>query len=252
VVRFRLLGCLEAERNEESLPLGGSQQQAVLAQLLLDRNRTLSISRLIDGLWAEDPPETAAHCLRVYVSNLRRILYGGRGETLATYGSGYVLWADPGDVDICVFQRLVQLGLTALEAGDAASASDLLQRGLDLWRGPVLDGLRDEPFAAPHVAHFEELLMTAREHRIGADMMLGEHARLVGELTELVMTHPLRETLWRHLMVALSGCGRPAEALAAYNQIHDLLRTEMGIEPSPQLKSLKADIIRHGVCSPTG
>src|SRR3984885_4846181 len=143
-MEFRVLGRLEALDQGQELVLGGARQRAVLAVLLLHRREVVPIERLIDELWGERPPPTATQTVRVYVSRLRKMLGDG---ILETRGRGYRLAVDANQIDADRFDALVAAGRTALEAGDAGRAAELLVAALELWRGPPLEEFAYELFA---------------------------------------------------------------------------------------------------------
>jgi DNA-binding SARP family transcriptional activator/streptogramin lyase len=247
-MEFRILGPVEAVEGSRSLPLGGAKQQALLAVLVLNANRAVSTDRLIDALWGERAPDGAAHTIQVFVSQLRKALRvdGERSpdELLVTQGRGYVLRIEPDRVDLYRFEALIDRGRKVLADRDPAGASALLREALDLWRGAPLAGLEDEPFAQPHIARIEDLRLSAVEDRIEADLAMGRHAELVGELQALASEFPLRERLRGQLMLALYRSGRQAEALSAYRDAKQMLAEELGIDPTPDLQRLEGAILR--------
>jgi YVTN family beta-propeller protein len=241
-MEYRVLGPLEVRDGEESLPLAGAKQRALLALLLVHANRVLSRDRLIDELWGGDPPETAVQSLQVYVSRLRKLL---PADTLLTRAPGYLLEVGPNELDLQQFERLLADGREALSQGDAGRASDLLREALALWRGPALAEFVFEPFAQAEIGRLEDLRLAAVEERIEADLALGRHADLIGELEALIADNPYRERLRGQLMLALYRSGRQAEALEAYQQARHALVDELGIEPSADLQQLEKRILTH-------
>jgi DNA-binding SARP family transcriptional activator len=239
-VSARLLGPLEMERAGQPVPLGGPTQRALLARLLLDANRTVPVDRLVEDLWGDAAPASAVKMVHIYVSKLRKELPAGM---LVTRAPGYALAIEPEALDLTRFERLREEGRAALADGFVARAADRIREALALWRGPAL-GEFDEPFAVVESARLEELRLSSVEDRIDADLALGRHAGLVGELESLVAASPLRERLWGQLMLARYRSGRQAEALAGYRQLRELLTTELGIEPSPALRDLEHRILR--------
>jgi DNA-binding SARP family transcriptional activator len=248
-MEFRILGPVEAREGDRVLSLGGARQRAVLAVLLLHANQVVSSERLIDELWGEDPPKAAAASVRVFVSELRKALEPKRGQrtsgqVLLTRPPGYLIRVDPGEFDLHQFERLLEQGRKALTEGSPESAASSLRDALSLWRGPALADFAYEPFAQAAIARLEELHVTALELRIEADLALGRHSELVGELEALVAEHPLHERLRRQLMLALYRSGRQSEALDTYRQARRALVEELGIEPSPALQELERAILR--------
>jgi YVTN family beta-propeller protein len=247
-MEFRILGPLEVCSEGRELSLGGAKQRALLAVLLLHANELVSIDRLVDELWEGQPPATAVKVVQVYVSQLRKALRGrsGRGEEeriLVTRAPGYILCVEPGQLDADRFEGLVDQARQELAAGRARRAAHMLLEALALWRGPALADFALDLFAQSAIARLEEARISAVEERIEADLALGRHAELVGELESLVTAHPLRERLRGQLMLALYRCGRQAEALAAYRDARRLLVEELGLEPSQALQGLEKAIL---------
>ena len=240
-MRFGILGSFEvADDHGRDVALGGKRQRAVLAILLLHAGEVVSSDRLIDQLWGGRAPATAAHAIQVHISKLRRAL--GDGVVL-TRGGGYVLVCDRADVDVGRFEALVAEGRRALHTNEPRQAAQCLRDALRLWRGPPLADFAYEPFAQGDVARLEEARLAAVEDRIEADLSLGGQAALVGELESLVREHPLRERLRGQLMLALYRAGRQAEALEVYQRARVHLAEELGLEPSPALKAIQAQIL---------
>lgn len=241
-MEFRILGPLEAWAEGRELSLGGPKPRALLAVLLLHPNEIVPADRLIDELWGEDSPEDAAAALRVNVSRLRKAL---APDVLTTRSPGYALRVEPDALDLQRFERLVDEGRTMLERGLATDAAARLRDGLSLWRGPALADFTYESFAQAPIARLEEIRLTAVELRIEADLVVGRHDELVGELEALVAEHPLRERLRSYLMTALYRSGRQAEALDAYQSARRALVDQLGVEPSTALQELERAILNH-------
>jgi DNA-binding SARP family transcriptional activator len=242
-IEFGLLGPLEARSGNDPLPLGGAKPRALLALLLLNVNEVVSSDRLIDELWGAEPPSTVATALHVHVSQLRKALKADR-ELLLTRGPGYVLRLERDQLDLSRFERLAAEGERALADGDPASAARSFGAALDLWRGPPLTDLANEPFAQVPILRLEELRLRVLEARADAELALGHHAALIPEVETLVVQHPLRERLWGQLMTALYRSGRQADALETYRRARRRLVDELGIEPSPALQGLQSAILR--------
>ena len=238
---FRILGPLEARDGDREVRLRGGKQRALLALLLVNANGTLAIDRIVDDLWGEDVPETAAKMVQIYVSRLRKVLPAG---ALHTRPPGYALQLQPDELDLHRFERLVGEARAALDAGRAGEAAPGFREALALWRGPALAEFTSEPFAPAEGARLEELRISALEGRLEADLLLGRHGDLVGELEALIARYPLREGLRGQHMLALYRSGRQAEALAAYQEARRVLADELGIEPSPALRELERMILR--------
>ncbi len=239
-MEYRVLGPLEVHNGQGPLPLAGAKQRALLALLLVHANHVLSRDQLIDELWGDEPPETAVQSLQVYVSRLRKLL---PAETLLTRPPGYQLAIEPAELDLHRFERLLSEGRDALAEGDPRRAATALHDALGLWRGPALAEFAFEPFAQAEIGRLEDLRLAAVEERIEADLALGRHADLIGELEALVAENPYRERLRGQLMLALYRSGRQAEALDAYRNARRALVDELGIEPSAALQRLEKSIL---------
>ena len=234
-MEFRILGPLEVEEEGRVLKLGGAKQRGLLALLLLHANEAVSRDRLIDELWGDQPPETAATAIQVHVSQLRKAL--GR-DVIVTQPPGYLIRVRNGELDLERFERSV----SRARAAAAAEAAELLRDALALWRGVPLAEL-DASFARAERVRLEEQRLAALEQRIDADLELGRHAQLVPELEGLVREHPLRERLRGQLMLSLYRCGRQAEALDVYRSGRRLLDEELGLEPGEELRRLERAIL---------
>ncbi len=222
------------------MPLGGARQRAVLAILLVHRGEVVPVDRIVDELWGERAPETATKTVQVYVSRLRKAL--GEGA-LVTRGGGYALELGADELDVDRFERLAAEGRAAQERGDPGAAAESLRAALALWRGPPLADFTYESFAQNEIARLEEERLAALEDRVDADLALGRHAALVGELEGLAGQYPARERLRAQLMLALYRSGRQADALASYRDARRSLEEELGLEPGPELQRLERAIL---------
>jgi DNA-binding SARP family transcriptional activator len=241
LLEFRVLGPVEAVVEGRLVPLPAAKPRALLALLLLSRNRVVSTADLIDELWGERPPETAAKALQGYVSQLRKAL---GAERLLTKPRGYCLSVGDDELDLDRFEQFVNEGRERLAGGDAEAAAALLEQALELWRGRPLAEFT-EPFARDAGARLEESRLGALEDRIDADLARGQHARLAPELEQLVKAEPYRERLRAQLMLALYRSGRQADALDVYRRTRETLIDELGIEPGAALQELERAILRH-------
>jgi DNA-binding SARP family transcriptional activator len=242
ILEIRLLGPVEARVGGRPLALLGAKQRALLAMLALDANRVVSLERLVDGLWGDRPPASAAKNLQLYVSQLRRLLSGEGGDAaIATRGRGYELQVESDAVDVARFERLLAEAERAQEAGASASAA---RAALELWRGAPLADVAGEPFAASEVRRLDELRLSALELAIEQDLAAGRHLAAIGELDSLLAQRPWRERLHGLRMLALCRCGRQAEALEAYRDARRALTERLGIEPGRELRELQAAILR--------
>jgi DNA-binding SARP family transcriptional activator len=235
---FRVLGPLEVTGGDGPLELGGIKQRSLLAVLLLHANQVVSRDGLVDTLWGASPPPTYNKSIQVYVSRLRKAIGEDR---LVTQAPGYVLHVEPAEYDLARFERL------AGEARGAPpeSAAAKLREALGIWRGAPLADLAYEQFAQVEIARLDELRLAVLEERIEADLALGAHSQLTGELEVLVAAHPLRERFRHQLMLALYRCERQAEALDVYRDARRALSDELGLEPSESLRRLEERILRH-------
>jgi DNA-binding SARP family transcriptional activator/predicted ATPase len=237
---FRLLGPLEIRDRGSPVHIAAGKQRAVLAILLLNANSVVPRDRIVDDLWGDEVPESAQKMVQIYVSRLRKALPQPR---LKTHAPGYLLEASDDELDLARFERSVAEGRGALSRGDAETAARQLREALALWRGPALAEF-SEPFARHESARIEELQVAALEWRIEADLALGRHGDVVGELEALVGRHPLRERLRSQHMLALYRSGRHAEALDAYQEFRRMLDDELGIDPPAPLKDLERRMLR--------
>jgi predicted ATPase/DNA-binding SARP family transcriptional activator len=238
-LEFRILGSLEVTEDGTALQLGSKKQQMLLAALVLHQGEPVTTDALGDVLWGDRPPAQAATSIQTYVSQLRKLV---GVEAIVTQSGGYSLVRDAGAVDAHLFEQAVAEGTAALDAGQWRAAAETFERALSLWRGPALADFRFDGFAQTEAARLEELRLTAVEHRLAAELELGHHAELIGELQSLTSEHPLRERLRRHLMLALYRDGRQADALAAYQDARGAL-DELGLEPSAELQQLERAIL---------
>jgi DNA-binding SARP family transcriptional activator len=234
---------LEVRDGDRAITVGGARQRALLAVLLLHAGETLSGDRLIDELWGDRPPPTAAKTVQVYISRLRRAL-GGDGM-IATREHGYELQLEPEQLDAREFERLVGQGRDELAAGRPERAAATLEEALALWRGPALADLAFEPFAQRDIARLDEERVAALELLTEAELALGRHAAVLGRLEQLVAEHPYREALRAQLMLALYRCDRQADALQVYREARAALAHDLGIEPGARLSELQRAILTH-------
>ncbi len=244
-MQFRVLGPLEVEHEGQLLDLGRPKQRALLAMLVLHANEVVSADHLVEELWPETPPSDPAAALRVQISRLRAVLGPGDvgSAVLETRKPGYVLRVDPGAVDASRFEALAEAGRRALRTSSPGIAVERLEEALSLWRGPALADFAFERFAEAPTARLENLRLAAVEDRMEAELAIGGHEGVVGELRELADQHPLRERLWGQLMVALYRCGRQADALRTFAELRRVLGEELGIEPGAPLQRLEEAIL---------
>jgi class 3 adenylate cyclase len=246
---YRILGPLEVLDEGRVVALGGGKPRALLAVMLLNPNEVLTTDRLIDALWGERAPPTAAKAVHVHVSRLRKALAagagnGGAGEgPLVTRERGYELQLDPKQLDSKCFERLVTEGRSELAQGRPRRALEVLEEALSLWRGEPLADLAYEPFAQAESARLNDLRVGALELLVEAKLALGRHSEVIVELETLIGDHPYRERLRGQLMLALYRCERQADALEAYQDARRALLEELGIEPGERLRALERAIL---------
>jgi DNA-binding SARP family transcriptional activator len=237
-LQFRILGPFEVSDETGHVALGGPKQRGLLAILVLEAGRVVPTDRLIDLLWGEQAPRTATASLQNGVGRLRRAL---GPDVLQTRPPGYLLRVEPDQIDARRFER----ALVDARRLPAEERRDRLDAALELWRGPALAEFAFDDFAQAETRRLEELRLVAHGERIDADLELGRHGDVIGELEGLIRDHPLRETFRRQLMLALYRAGRQAEALDVYQDARARFVDELGIEPGPELKQLQAEILRH-------
>ena len=221
----------------QPLPLGARKQRAVLAMLALEANRPVSADRLSEGLWGESLPPSAGKMVQLYISQLRKAL-DGQDVTITTRARGYELACSPEDVDLVRAERLVAAATEAAEPNGYARAA------LELWRGPPLADIADEPFAAAEIRRCEELWLRAKELAIDADLAAGRHEDALREVMALANELPLQEHVQAQLMLALYRAGRQTEALEVFRRTRARLVEEIGSEPGTELRRLHEQMLQ--------
>ena len=244
-IELRVLGPVEALRDGLALPVGGPRQRALLALLALEPGRPVAHGRLVDELWAGEPPEGAEITLRSYVSRLRATL--GPEAPITSASASYTLEVDAQTIDARRFERMVRDAETALARRNPRGARDLATAGLALWRGSAYGDHGSDGALRIDADRLQALRLRATELRLEASLALGENAELVDELEALVREHPYMERFWQQLMLALYRADRQADALAAYHRARLALDEQLGIEPGAALQELEAAILRHDV-----
>lgn len=242
-LQFRLLGPLEVRCDGASLAIGPPKQRALLAVLLSASGAAVPIDHLVDELWPNRPPSSAATNVRGYAAALRRALPAPERHRLAAGRRGYLLHADEGEVDASVFRSLAADGRAALDRDDPTTADRLLGRALDLWRGSPFENLEPGTELAATAGRLEDLRLVAQEDRVDALLALGGHGDLVPALRRVVAAYPMRERGWQQLALALYRSGDPAGALDACQRARDVLAEELGLEPGPELRRLHRAIL---------
>ncbi len=241
-MQFRILGTLDAEVDGGPIELGPPKQRALLAVLLLHLREVVPTERLIELVWGEGAPRTAAHSVQIYVSDLRKVL-GPHGASILTKPPGYVLDADPASVDARRFEREVDAALAEIAEGSLSAGADRLRGALELWRGPALSEFVYEQFAQSDIRRLEERRRLAIEELARVELELGRGRLLIPQLEELIGRNPLAEEPRRLHMLALYSAGRQADALRSFQTYRRLLGDELGIAPSGQLQRLEEQIL---------
>ena len=242
-LRFGVLGPLLVEHGEQTVPVR-SRQRLILAMLLMNAGRPVSVDRLIDGVWGDSPPDGAVNTLQVHVSQLRRALAVG-DATILTQPPGYLLRCSPVQLDLLMFEKLAHRGNDLLAAGEHAQAAQALGEALALWRGPPLENLPDGPFVESARTFLDERRLGVTEDRLRLLLTLRRDREVIEVGEDLLATHPLRESVWETVILALYRSGRQADALAHYRACRELLLDELGVEPMPGLQMLEQQILNH-------
>lgn len=248
-MRIGLLGPLSLRLNQRPVTTSAPKQRQVVALLALNAGRVVTGPTLIEELWGDHPPRSYATTLQTYILQLRNALAaadsGNRGarQILSTSHYGYLLEEDACQTDVEVFNHHLRAGRAAAEASDHRLASQELGRALQLWRGPALVDVRMGRVLEIEAASLEESRLGALERRIEADLALGRHADLLGELTLLTARNPTNENFCAFLMTALYRAGHVGRSLQAFHRLRSVLNSELGVEPCPRLQRLQAAIL---------
>jgi DNA-binding SARP family transcriptional activator len=245
-LEFCLLGPVVVRGGGAALPVPRGRQRAVLAVLLLNAGRVVSVGEIAETLWGPAPLPSASATVRNYVKRLRRALGDADQARIVTRSPGYVIRVDPGELDVTRFEVLLDGARTAARGGSWEAAADQARAALALWRGEPLADVESDALALREVPRLAELRLQATELRIDAELRLGRHGGVIAELERLAAAHPLREHLHALLMLALCRDGRRAEALAAYQHARRLLVDELGAEPGTELRELHQQILTDG------
>ncbi|MFC0105112.1 AfsR/SARP family transcriptional regulator [Kibdelosporangium aridum] len=238
-MRFRALGSLEVFDGTAWQPVNSAKCRSVLAILLIDARQVVSVDRITDEVWNGDPPASASNLVHGYVRRLRGLLDDRAATVLVTRAPGYVLAVGEDDIDTTRFAALIRRG----DTGQIAEA-------LELWRGEAFADVPDTPLVQEAAARLDEQRLLAMEAKLTADLAGGQHAEVITQLRVLTRRYPLRERLWRQLIIALRDSGRRAEALAAYGEIRGLLADELGVDPDGSLQRLHRDLLASEPAAP--
>ncbi|MEV7676264.1 AfsR/SARP family transcriptional regulator [Streptomyces sp. NPDC000963] len=260
-MQIELLGPFVAQEQHGSIVPSAAKPRQILALLALRAGGVVTAATLMEEVWGDRPPRSAPTTLQTYILKLRRLLERALAAphdhppvgaadphlrakaVLVTRHGGYQLDIDPGAVDTQEFERLHEIGQAAFAAGDFAAASTLLGQALALWRGPALVDVRTGLVLEIEVLRLEEARTAALESRIAADLRLGRHSRVLGELAALSAQHPLHEGLHAQYMAAQYASGRVWQALQTYQRLRRTLDLELGIQPSAPVRRLYESMV---------
>jgi SARP family transcriptional regulator, regulator of embCAB operon len=248
-LRVNLLGPLFASIGQAALEPSAPKQRQVLALLALNAGQAVTVSTLVEELWGDNPPRSYATTLQTYVLHLRKALAAAQPDNpaarqiLSTAPFGYVLDKSVCQTDLEEFNRLSRAGRKAANEGDHRLASEWLGRAFRLWRGPALVDVRKGPVLEIETASLEESRLEVLERRIEADLALGRHRDMLGELTLETARSPMNENLVAFLMIALYRSGHVGRSLQAFHRLRFVLKEELGVEPSTRLQRLQAAIL---------
>ncbi|MEQ4303826.1 AfsR/SARP family transcriptional regulator [Plantactinospora sp. B6F1] len=247
-LRFKVLGPLEVFRGEHECTPSAPKLLQVLALLVLHANRIVHIETLVRLLWGDRPPRSAVATIQTYIYQLRRFLTreqvdSGDGDLLVTKNPGYLLRVHPDQVDLQQFQRLSRQGQVFLRGRRLDEAASRLRAALGLWSGSPLANVPMGARLDPYVTDLQEQRRNALQLRIEAEIELGLHRELIGELRSLVVLHPLDEWMYGQLIRVLARSGRRSDALHAYHHLRTTLAAELGLDPSPELQQLYQQLL---------
>ncbi|MFJ2741722.1 BTAD domain-containing putative transcriptional regulator [Streptomyces sp. NPDC087440] len=248
---IKVLGPLVAEEQGISVVPTAAKPRQILALLALQADRVVTVPTLMEEIWGERIPRSAATTLQTYVLQLRRKIAAALDgdparqakDVLVTRYGGYLLQVQPGQVDCQEFDRLAASGRAAHAAGDHAAASALLGRGLDLWEGSAMVDVRIGGVLELEVLRLEEGRMATLELRLESDLLLGRHNEIIPELRVLMARHPMHENFCALLMTALHRSGGSWRALEEYQRLRDALVEELGLEPSGRIQRLHRAVL---------
>ena len=257
-LRIEILGPFSAHFGHLAVTPSAAKQRQILALLALNAGRVVTVPTLTEELWGDYPPRSSATTLQTYVMQLRNRLAAAAQDRrdarqlLSTAHSGYLLDAQPCRTDVEEFEQLARAGRGAAEDGDQRTASELLGRTLALWRGPALVDVRVGRVLELEATSLNESRLGVLERRIKADLALGRHADMLGELTVLAARNPMNENFCALLMTALYRSGHVARALEAFQRLRAVLRDELGVEPCPRLQRVQQAILAGDPALETG
>jgi SARP family transcriptional regulator, regulator of embCAB operon len=244
-MRYEILGPVRVVDENGSSFIRARKIELLLAVLLIRADQVVTTDQLMNEIWGEQLPRRATAGLQVYISQLRKFLCrpDRSGSPIVTRPPGYALRIGSDELDLDALQRLVAEGRASAKAECHQKAADCFERALGLWRGPILDGLRTGPIVEGFVTWLEEMRMECIEMLVGSQLQLGLHRETIARLYALTAEHPLRETFYKQLMLALYRSERQADALSVYQSARKALNEELGLEPCRMLKDLQQAIL---------
>ena len=244
-LEIRVLGPVEIAWDGRPIDIGGVKARALVARLLIDRHIIVSVDRLVDSLWRDNEGMGAEIAMRSTISRLRKRIReaGAPEDVIVTRAPGYLLDVPAESTDVLRLERLVAEGRVQLARRHPSECVRLLSEAEGLWRGPAYSEVRDEPFARAEARRLEELRLLATETRMDAELTMGRHEAVTGELETLTSANPMRERLWSQRMLALYRCGRQAEALRVFRDLRTALVDELGIEPGHDVSWLEHAVL---------
>jgi DNA-binding SARP family transcriptional activator len=249
-----VLGALDVREHGVSVTPTAPKTRQILALLALRADQVVPVATLVEELWDGTPPRSARTTLQTYILQLRELIGAAlpaddprtAKDVLCTTHDGYLLNTAGGSCDFIEFERRAGLGYRAMDAGDFAGAARELREALSLWGSAALTDVHHGPWLSVHRKRLEEIRLCALDQRIEADLRLGRHRELLGELTVLVNRYRTHESLHAQFMLALHRSGRRTEALEVYQRLRNALVRELGLEPSAPLRRLQRAILVTG------
>jgi SARP family transcriptional regulator, regulator of embCAB operon len=251
-VLIQILGPLVVDVDGQDITPSAQHLKRVFTILALSANQYVSVNTLVRELWGDgDRPPSALTTVQTYILNLRKLIANAMGITardlaksiLLTQRHGYSLHVGTDDLDLARFGGLAREGSRALSLGDTRRAAEALDKALSLWRGAPLSDVRAGEVLSVHIRELEISWLAAVEQRVSADLLLGRHYEVLGELSTLVNDHPFNETLHAQYLLALHRTGRRTDALAVYRRLRDTLAEQMGLEPSTAVQDIHRAIL---------
>lgn len=252
-LEFGVLGTLQSYVDDRPVEISAPKHRVVLARLLVDAGRIVSLEALAQAVWDAEPPADPRRAIQLYVTRLRaQLQHGGAGQLIHTHSNAYSIDVKPHQLDLGRFASLREDARRAAAEGDLEREAKALERALAQWRGAPLADVASESLHRETVPHLRELWLEALDRRIVVDQRRGKHADLISELVDVTAKHPTQERFWARLMSSLQASGRRADALDAYHTLRRVLSEQLGIDPSEELRSLHASILLDAAPSASG